>query len=146
MSLLYSAPDSQQVRALKLFLIATLAVGAIASIFARPLPVPVAPWAIAPVWTLFYGLMGVAGWLAWKRAGLKSPPLYFFAAQLGLNLIWRIVPMPGLGLVMDLCAIATLILFARRNLIAALTFLPCVIWNLVVSVPMSGLLRLSALH
>ena len=61
-----------------------------------------------------------------------------FAAQLALNLVWRVVPLPALGMAMSICAIATLILFARRNLVAAVTFLPCVIWNLFVSLPITG--------
>ena len=142
MSLLYSAPDPKEIRALKLFLIATLAVGAVAGFLARPVPVPVAPWAVAPLWTLSYGLMAVAGWLAWKRVGLKSFALALFGAQLALNLIWRITPGPALGAALEICALATLILFARRNLVAAVTFLPCVIWYLFVSLPMSGMWRL----
>jgi tryptophan-rich sensory protein len=142
MSLLNSAPDPKEIRALKLFLIATLAVGAVAGLVAKPAPVPVAPWAVAPLWTLSYGLMAVAGWLAWKRVGLKSFALAFFAAQLALNLIWRMAPLPVLGAAMNLCAFATLILFARRNLVAAVTFLPCVFWCLFVSLPMNGFWRL----
>jgi tryptophan-rich sensory protein len=138
MSFLYSAPDPKEVRALKLFLIATLAVGALASLVAKPVPVAVAPWAIAPLWTLSYGWMAVAGWLAWKRVGLKSFALALFSAQLALNLVWRVVPLPALGMAMSICALATLILFARRNLVAAVTFLPCVIWSLFVSLPMNG--------
>ena len=142
MSLPEFAPDPKQVRVLKLFLIATLAVGAVASLAAKPLPVLVPYWAITPIWTLWYGLMAVAGWLAWKRVGLKSPALAFFAVQLVLNLAWRMAPLPALGLAMDFCAIVTLVLFARGNLAAALTLLPCVIWSLVVSLPISGFGRL----
>jgi tryptophan-rich sensory protein len=135
--------DPRQIRALKLFLIATLAVGAAASLAARPLPILIPLWAIAPIWTLSYGLMAVAAWLVWKRAGLKSLALAFFAMQLGLNLVWRVAPVSPLGMAMDLCALATLILFARRNRVAALTFLPCVIWSLFVSLPMIGFWRLN---
>lgn len=138
MRFLDSEPDPRQIRALKLFLIATLAVGAVAGLVARPLSVLIASWMIAPLWTLSYGLMAVAAWLAWKCAGLKSPALFLYAAQLAFNLIWRMAPVPSLGIAMNICAIATLILFARRNLVAALTFLPCVIWNLLTSVPMTG--------
>ena len=139
MSFLDSAPDPRQIRALKFFLIGTLAVGAVASAVARPLPVPVATWAIAPAWVFFYGLMAVAAWLAWKKAGLRSVTLAAFAIQLALNLVWRAWPVLPLGAVMDLASFATLILFARRNLLAALTFLPCMAWGLFVSVPVSGL-------
>jgi len=145
MTLLDSTPDSKQIRALKLFLIATLSVGAVASLAARPLPVPVAPWLAAPLWTLSYILMAVAAWLAWKRAGLHSSAMIFYAVQLAFNLAWRFWPVQLLGWAMDFVMLATLILFARRNLVAALTFLPCVIWSLSVSVPMSGLWRLSML-
>ena len=67
MSFLYSSPDPKEVRALKLFLIATLAVGALASLVAKPVPVAVAPWAIAPFWTLSYGSDGGGG-----LAGLEA--------------------------------------------------------------------------
>jgi translocator protein len=139
MSFLDSAPDPKQVRALKLFLIATLAVGALARALAKPLPIPIASWAIAPLWILSYGLMAVAAWLAWKKAGLRSATLAAFAIQIALNLVWRAWPAPPLGVAMDLAMLVTLILFARRNLLAALAFLPCMAWSLFVSVPMSGL-------
>ena len=133
MSFLDSAPDPQRIRALKYFLIATLAVGALAAAMARPLPVAIAPWLITPLWTLTYGLMAVAGWLAWKRAGLRSPALAGFAVQLFFNLVWRAWPVPLLGAAMDLAMLATLILFAWRNWLAALTFLPCLAWSVFVS-------------
>ena len=133
MSFLESAPDPQRIRALKYFLIATLAVGALAAAMARPLPVAIAPWLITPLWTLTYGLMAVAGWLAWKRAGLRSPALAGFAVQLFFNLVWRAWPVSLLGAAMDLAMLATLILFAWRNWLAALTFLPCLAWSLFVS-------------
>jgi translocator protein len=134
MSFLDSAPDDpQRVRALKYFLIATLAVGALAAAMARPLPVAIAPRLITPLWTLSYGLMAVAGWLAWKRMGLRSPVLAGFAVQLAFNLVWRAWPVPLLGAAMDLAMLATLILFAWRNWLAALTFLPCLAWSVFVS-------------
>jgi tryptophan-rich sensory protein len=143
MSFLDFAPDPKGIRALKFSLIATLAVGAVASAVARPLPVLIAPWAIAPLWVLSYGLMAVAAWLAWKKAGLRSATLAAFAIQLALNLIWRAWPVPLLGMAMDVAMLATLILFAWRNLLAALTFLPCMAWSLFVSLPITGLWRLN---
>ena len=134
MSFLDSAPDPQKVRALKFFLVVTLAVGALAAAMARPLPVAIAPWLITPLWTLTYGLMAVAGWLAWTRTGLASPALAGFAVQLAFNLVWRAWPVPLLGATMDLAMLATLILFAWRNWLAALTFLPCLAWSVFVSV------------
>lgn len=134
MSFLNSAADPQKVRALKFFLIAALAVGALAAAVARPLPVAIAPWLITPLWTLSYGLMAVAAWLAWKRAGLHSPALAAFAVQLAFNPVWRAWPVPPLGAAMDLAMLATVILFVRRNWLAGLTFLPCLAWSVFVSV------------
>jgi tryptophan-rich sensory protein len=139
MSFLDSAPDPHQTRPLKLFLITTLVVGALARALAKPLPIPIASWAISPLWILSYGLMAVAAWLAWKKAGLRSVTLAAFAIQLAFNLVWRAWPMLPLGAAMDLASFATLILFARRNLLAALTFLPCMAWSLFVSLPITGL-------
>jgi benzodiazapine receptor len=136
MSFLDFAPDPKGTRALKFFLIATLAVGALAGLAARPLPIAVAPWLIAPAWTLSYGLMAVAAWLAWKHAGLKSAAMALYAAQLTLNLFWRLSPIPALGVAMDLAILATLIMFAWHNRVAALTLLPCLAWSLFVSLPM----------
>ncbi|HVW73570.1 MAG TPA: TspO/MBR family protein [Rhizomicrobium sp.] len=139
MSFLDFAPDPKQIRVLKFFLIATLVVGALAGAVARPLPVAIPSWTIAPLWTLSYGLMAVAGWLAWKRAGLKSPAFVFYVTQLVLNLAWRAWPMPLAGAALDVAMLVTLILFARRNWLAALTFLPCIAWILFISVPTNGL-------
>ena len=44
----------------------------------------------APVWTVLYVLMGVAAWLAWRRAGFSgagAAPVLFIV-QLGLNGLW----------------------------------------------------------
>ena len=135
MSFLDSAPDPRQTRPLKLFLIATLTVGALASAMAKPLPVPVASWAIAPLWTLSYGLMAVAAWLAWKKTGLRSTTLAAFAIQLALNLVWRAWPVPPLGMAMDFAMLATLILLAWRAPKAALVFLPAMAWVVFVNLP-----------
>lgn len=131
-------PDPKRIRVLKIFLIATLVAGVLAGGIAKPLSIPIPYWAIAPAWTLSYILMAVAAWLAWTRpaAGLA---MALYTTQLALNLGWRFWPTPLLGMAMDLAMLATLILFARRNLVAALTFLPCMAWSLFVSVPISGL-------
>jgi len=44
-------------------------------------------WLFAPVWTALYVLIALAGWLFWRRAGLR-PALALYAAQLVLNAIW----------------------------------------------------------
>lgn len=47
-------------------------------------------WVFGPVWTILYMMMGVAGWLVWRRAGFFEGrvALRLFATQLLLNLLW----------------------------------------------------------
>ena len=89
-------------RPLGLFLIVTLGVGAIASLFTEP-SIPgwyaalirpaIAPpnWVLAPVWTTLYLLMAVAAWRVWRKTGLRNPAIYAFAGQLFLHLCWSAV-------------------------------------------------------
>ncbi|MFI7429755.1 TspO/MBR family protein [Micromonospora sp. NPDC049836] len=44
-------------------------------------------WLFGPVWTVLYGLIAVAGWLVWQRAGW-GPALWAWVVQLALNAIW----------------------------------------------------------
>jgi hypothetical protein len=62
-----------------------------------------------------------------------------YIVQLALGLAWRILPIPVLGVAMDLAMLAILILLAWRNWLAALTFLPSMAWSLFVSLPIIGL-------
>ncbi len=52
----------------------------------RPAWAPPA-WVFAPVWTVLYAAIAVAGWLVWRRVGL-STPLVPYAVQLVLNALW----------------------------------------------------------
>jgi benzodiazapine receptor len=132
------APDPGGRRVLKLLLIASLAIGALASL-ARPMPVPgLAFWLIAPVWTLIYILMAVAAWLAWKKGGWRTWAMTLYAGQLVLNLFWRHWPGPGLGLGLDLLMLLTLIALVRRNAAAGVAFLPCLAWVLFLTLPSLG--------
>jgi tryptophan-rich sensory protein len=135
-------PDPAGRRPLKLLLIASLAIGALASL-AKPQPVPgLAFWLIQPAWTLIYILMAVAAWLAWKKGGWKSWALTLFAGQLVLSLFWRTWPSPALGIGLALLMLLTLIAFLHRNVLAALAFLPCLMWVLFLTLPQIGTLAL----
>jgi len=64
---------------------------------ARPPHTP-PDWLFAPVWTVLYGMIAVAGWLAWRRtwdAGLgwtaAAHPLFLWGLQLVLNLGWTLL-------------------------------------------------------
>ena len=121
-------PDSDARRPLKLILIGTLALGALASL-AKPAPIPGFPfWLIAPAWTLNYILMAVAAWLAWQRGGWRTWAMTLYAGQLVLSLFWRSWPGPILAALLLLLMLLTLIALFRRNAVAALAFLPCLAW------------------
>lgn len=138
MSFLDAAPDPKT-RMLKFFLIAVLVVGALAGALGASQALPfVPPWLVAPLWTLFYVLTGVAAWLVWKGAGLNLLALKICAVLLAANLIWRIHPIAALGVTQDVLVLATLIAFFLRNRLAGLTFLPCLVWSLFVTLPLNG--------
>jgi tryptophan-rich sensory protein len=130
-----SDPSAQ--RPLKLILVGTLAIGALASL-AKIHPVPGFPfWLIAPTWTLTYILMAIAAWLAWKRGGWRTWAMTLYAGQLVLGLFWRSWPVPLLTALLILLMLATLVALFRRNAAAALAFLPCLAW--IVFMALSGL-------
>lgn len=45
-------------------------------------------WVFAPVWTLLYVMIAVAGWRAWLKAGVASLPLALWALQMIFNGAW----------------------------------------------------------
>ena len=141
-------PKRRTRRPLLLFIIVTLAVGALGSVFTKP-SIPTwyaalnrpgfAPpnWLFAPVWTTLYILMAVAAWRAWKATGLKSSALIAYAIQLVLNVAWSAI---FFGLhridlalveiaVLWLAILATIILFWRADRIAGLLMLPYLAWT-----------------
>ena len=44
-------------------------------------------WLFAPVWTVLYVMMAVAGWLVWRAEGLRAT-LAVWGVQLALNAAW----------------------------------------------------------
>lgn len=151
MSFLDSAgdPKKAQKRPLYFFLLATLGVGALSSLFTTS-QIPtwyaglnhpgIAPpaFVFAPVWTALYIVMAVAAWRVWKHAGLRSMAMAAFAIQLALNFAWSVI---FFGLhdiagalaeiaVLDLGLLATTILFFRHDWLAGLLMLPYLAWTL----------------
>ena len=151
MSFLDSADDDPKRaarRPLLAFLIITLAVGALASVFTEPnistwyagLAHPsFAPpnWVFAPVWTTLYVLMAVAAWRVWRIAGTRSLEMGIYALQLFFNFLWSAIffAMHEIGLaladigLMLLLILATLFLFWRRDRLAGILFLPYLVWT-----------------
>ena len=155
-------PKKAQRRTLYFFLLATLGVGALASLFTTP-QIPtwyaglnhpaIAPpnWVFAPVWTALYIAMAAAAWRVWKKTGLRSVEMAAFAAQLALNFAWSAIFFGlhriGAALaeiaVLDLAILATAILFFRRDRLAGLLLLPYLAWTLFATLLTHALLRLN---
>jgi tryptophan-rich sensory protein len=130
-------------RPLLIFVLATLALGAAASLFSEP-AIPrwyaglihpsFAPpgWIFAPVWTALYVLMAVAAWRVWRVSGTRSIEMTLYTIQLALNFGWswiffgqhRIGTAFSEILILDLAIFITTILFFRRDRLAGLMFLP----------------------
>lgn len=47
-------------------------------------------WVFAPVWTVFYFIMGIAAWLVWREGGFcgARAALSLFLIQLAANALW----------------------------------------------------------
>lgn len=92
-------------------------------------------WIFAPVWTLLYIAIAVAGWRVW-RLETRGKALRLWTLQLGLNFLWSPVffvqHRPGLALIIIVLLLLTILAFIaaawRRDRIAALLFLPYAAW------------------
>ena len=97
-------------------------------------------WIFAPVWTLLYMMMGVAGGLIWSKSdidkNLVKTALWRFAMQLNLNALWSYLffglhsPMlAGMEIVLLWVMIfATYKQFAKIDNTAAYLMLPYLTW------------------
>ena len=95
-------------------------------------------WLFAPVWTILYILMAIAGWRIWRRLRWTDDgwELWLFALLLGLNLIWSLMffglrrvdfALVGILLLLSLILL-NLVMFWRRDRTAGLLLLPYLIW------------------
>ena len=95
-------------------------------------------WLFAPVWTLLYLMMAVAGWLVWQTAGLSGArvALSFYVLQLLLNALWTPVffglHRQGLGfaviVALWLAIAATIASFATISMAATVLMVPYLAW------------------
>lgn len=92
----------------------------------------------APVWTVLYAMMAVAGWRVWRsrRAPGRRGALGLFALQLGLNFTWSALFFGlhwiGVALVeiavLLLAIVATTRAFLRIDRAAGLLLVPYALW------------------
>lgn len=93
-------------------------------------------WVFAPVWTVLYIMIAIAGWLVWRSAGLRSGVVLLWAAQLVLNAIWTWLffgrRTPGLAfadIILLLASIIAFIMLARTaSRAASWLFVPYAAW------------------
>jgi translocator protein len=121
------------------------AIGAAASIQAGPFyaqllrPAWAPPtWIFGPVWTVLYALMGIAAWLVWRAADVRTTrfPIALFLVQLVLNALWSWLFFRwnhgGLAfadiLLLELLIVATMIAFAKIRRLAGALLIPYLLW------------------
>lgn len=95
-------------------------------------------WLFAPVWTVLYVMMAVAGWRVWRKHGLRGAraAMALFGIQLALNLAWSFVffgyLLIGAALieivVLLVAIVLTTILLWRRDRFAGVLFIPYAGW------------------
>ena len=92
-------------------------------------------WVFAPVWTVLYVLIAVAGWRTFEQ-DRSSWPMKLWCAQLVLNFLWSPVFFAahriGLALLLILLLLAAILAFLvmswRQNRVAAWLFAPYAAW------------------
>jgi translocator protein len=149
-------------RPMLVFVLISLAVGAVGSVFSEPAlhewypglahPALSPPnWVFAWVWTALYILMAIAAWRVWRVTGTRSTEMAAYAIQLLLNLGWSLIFF-GLHktgaalaeiLLLDLAILLTTGLFFRRDRLAGLLFLPYLAWSIYASVLAHAFWRLN---
>lgn len=92
-------------------------------------------WIFRPIWAALHILVGIAGWLVWRRTG-RAAPLRLWGWQLLLNALWAPAflglhnPALGLCMVLALLALTALTIRAFRPISRPATalMLPYVAW------------------
>ncbi len=92
-------------------------------------------WVFAPVWTVLYVLIAIAGWRLWER-DRTGWPMRLWWAQMVLNFLWTPVFFTahqiGLAFVVILLLLAAIIGFIvtvwRPDRVAAWLFMPYAVW------------------
>lgn len=106
-------------------------------------------WIFAPVWTLLYALIAIAG--ARTFAGGQGLPLALWVAQLALNFAWSPaffrLHRPGLALAIVAALLAFILAFIvqrwQADNISALLFVPYACWVAFATLLNASIVRLN---
>lgn len=93
-------------------------------------------WAFGPIWSVLYGMIGVAGWMAWRRS-VSVRPMRLWGWQLAANAFWTPaffgLHSPPLALAVSLVLLVLIVLtaraFARVRPPAAWLMAPYLAWT-----------------
>jgi tryptophan-rich sensory protein len=107
-------------------------------------------WVFAPVWTTLYVMIGVAGWLVWKRLG-AAPALRLWGWQLAASALWAPAffglhsPAVAMGVMAILLVLIALTIrsFLRVQPIAAILMAPYGAWCVYAAYLNAGFLVLN---
>jgi tryptophan-rich sensory protein len=107
-------------------------------------------WLFAPVWTVLYVMIAVAGWRAFERQR-GGWPIWFWGVQLALNFLWTAIffgaHQIGLAFAIILLLLATILGFIavtwRLDRVAALLFVPYAAWVTFASILNGSILVLN---
>jgi benzodiazapine receptor len=110
-------------------------------------------WVFAPVWTIFYIVMGTAAWMVWSGApfSLTRAALMLFVLQLALNFFWSILfftwRRPDAAfidlLLMWFAIAATIVAFATLRPLASILLVPYLAWVSFAGYLNGGIWRLN---
>jgi len=92
-------------------------------------------WVFAPVWSVLYVLIAVAGWRVYRKAGFV-PAIAAWLAQLLVNAIWSplFFGMHRIDLalidiiILDVLVLATIAMFFPRDRVAGWLMMPYLAW------------------
>jgi benzodiazapine receptor len=107
-------------------------------------------WVFAPVWTTLYVMIGIAGWLVWRRLG-AAPPLRLWGWQLAANALWAPaffgLHSPALAMAVMtallLLVALTILSFRRIQRTAAVLMVPYGAWCIYAAYLNAGFLLLN---
>jgi len=93
-------------------------------------------WLFAPVWTILYILIGISGWLIYRKGQFKGPNRAIYINQLVLNYAWPLIffggHLIGIALIemslLWLMIIVNIRIFKSSHKFASLLLYPYLVW------------------